>query len=608
MNKQKVHDKYVQLRAGAAAIALLLVFGCASTPKPIRIKHDITQPQSEAASPAAQTTPTAQVEATLPGKQGEMATDARGVTVTKEAAKESATGKAGTGETAPAPSPERSSLEVKNADTNTSGPLSVSAVSSLEERNSAAATEALIKNIQAQLRTELTASVEELLNTLQDQVREQVRNEMLREIWTVRQELKTVEDQVSVDVSNNMLRELWKVNWAMKEKDNRLRFGGDFRVRYESIRYDKMNDPAGYYRWPNYTTTANDTVDQERFKYRIRFGTEAQVNEDVEVIARLSTGSTSNPVSANSTMGDYMNRDTVMFDLAYVKWQATKNVSFSAGRMPNPYFSSDLVWANDLNFEGMAIKARDAHAEGWSPFLTLGAFPLFQTELTQHQKWLFGEQLGMEKKDKKAVSIKVGAAYYDFKNIEGTANDSNATDIHANDWTAPQFVQWGNSIFNIEKDGTILAGLASKFEELNMTGNLDIGFWDPVHIVFLADYVKNYGFREADIRQRTGATIPLTKEVEGYQYGLSVGYPVVQEAKQWKAYYYYKSVQSDAVVDAFTDSDFHRGGTNAKGWILGGDVGLGRNYWLALKWMSADSISGTPLGIDTLQADLNARF
>ena len=62
------------------------------------------------------------------------------------------------------------------------------------------------------------------------------------------------------------------------------------------------------------------------------------------------------------------------------------------------------------------------------------------------------------------------------------------------------------------------------------------------------------------------------------------------------------------MLDAFTDSDFHLGGTNSKGWLLGGSYGLTENAWLTARYMSADEIDGPPLGIDVFQLDLNAKF
>jgi hypothetical protein len=60
--------------------------------------------------------------------------------------------------------------------------------------------------------------------------------------------------------------------------------------------------------------------------------------------------------------------------------------------------------------------------------------------------------------------------------------------------------------------------------------------------------------------------------------------------------------------DAFTDSDFHLGGTNAKGYIVTASLGIFDNTWVQARWFSADEVFGPPLSIDVLQLDLNAGF
>jgi len=76
----------------------------------------------------------------------------------------------------------------------------------------------------------------------------------------------------------------------------------------------------------------------------------------------------------------------------------------------------------------------------------------------------------------------------------------------------------------------------------------------------------------------------------------------------WQAGVGYRYVESDAVVDGFTDSDFGGGGTNVQGFTLGGNVALSKAVRCGLRWMSADEVAGPPLSSDTLQIDLNAKF
>ena len=119
--------------------------------------------------------------------------------------------------------------------------------------------------------------------------------------------------------------------------------------------------------------------------------------------------------------------------------------------------------------------------------------------------------------------------------------------------------------------------------------------------------MNNIGFDRSTVAALTGNPA-ITAQTQGYQVGLSVGHPEILHFPQWRAFGYYRYLQADAVIDAFTDPDFHLGGTNAKGWIIGADLGLYKNFWLSLKYTSANEITGPPLAIDSLFLDLNARF
>jgi len=77
---------------------------------------------------------------------------------------------------------------------------------------------------------------------------------------------------------------------------------------------------------------------------------------------------------------------------------------------------------------------------------------------------------------------------------------------------------------------------------------------------------------------------------------------------QWRATVGYRYLQRDAVLDSFTDSDFHLGGTDAKGYSLQLDFGLTKSAFARMRYLSANEIDGAPLGIDVLQLDIIGRF
>lgn len=384
----------------------------------------------------------------------------------------------------------------------------------------------------------------------------------------------------------------------------RIRLGGDLRLRYQGDSFGPTN--ALFLRPDKPTELLNSTEDRHRFRYRARLSLNARVNDQVEAGFRLATGTESDPVSTNETLGDAFNKDGITFDQAYLKWQPAPAFTLWGGRFPNPWFSSDLVWDGDLNFEGVAATWKGSLAGPLGFFATAGAFPLEEVEFSNKDKWLFGGQAGVQVQPAQGLSGKLGVAYYLFQDITGELNDPDRPG--ETDFTAPRFQQKGNTLFDIDPDiNGIKAALAAEFRLLDIMASADVGIWDPIHIFLMADYVKNLGFDRDDVARRTGIA-DVAEETEGLQAGVAVGYPQVRDRLEWKGYLFYKRLEADAVVDAFTDSDFHLGGTNAKGWTLGGEVGLAKNLWLTARWLTADEIAGPPLAIDVLQLDLNASF
>jgi hypothetical protein len=393
------------------------------------------------------------------------------------------------------------------------------------------------------------------------------------------------------------------------EWTKRIKLGGDFRLRYEGDFYDGngggYDTGNGVFVNPaNPTQLLNSSVDRHQLRIRARLNVLAKINNEVEVGIGLATGNTTNPVSTNTTMGDSLNKKNFLLDLAYLKWTPFTNLTVWGGRFASPWFGSDLVWDPDVNFDGVAFSIRPQLTSTLSLFLTGGAFPIQEIELSSSDKWLYAGQLGVKYRDDKRMTATLAAAIYDFENTVGVANDPSYP--NATDYSAPQFQQKGNTLIDIDPSTAIKTAYAAEFRELNIAGSVDLGFWDPIRVVLMADYVNNIGYDSAWVNALTGHDVK--KETQGYQFGITVGYPETREFGQWKVLASYKHLEADAVMDAFADSDFHMGGTNAKGWIAGGDLGVGKNVWLSTRWLTSNEISGPPLAVDVFQFNVHARF
>lgn len=391
---------------------------------------------------------------------------------------------------------------------------------------------------------------------------------------------------------------------ALPDWVKRVKLGGDMRLRYQGEYFDS-NNAIDIPKPDDPSSALNTQTNRDRLRIRARLNVTAKVNDEVAVGIGLATGNTTDPVSTNQTLGDTLNKKNFLVDLAYLKWTPTTDLTFWGGRFANPWFSTDLVWDPDVNFDGVAFSYRPTVSPSLSLFITGGAFPIQEVELTGRDKWLFGGQVGAKYQVAEKLTARLGVAFYDFEHISGIANDS-ANPAGATDWSAPQFMQKGNTLMFIDPTNSLKTGLAAEYRELNITGSLDLGYWDPFRVVLTGDYVKNLGFELDEVRARYGAD--LDDETTGYQLGISVGHPDTLALGRWKASLFYKYLEADAVVDAFTDSDFHLGGTNAKGWIVGGDYGVGRNVWLSSRWLTANEISGDRFGVDVFQFNVNARF
>ncbi len=443
---------------------------------------------------------------------------------------------------------------------------------------------------------------------------------------------KEIEESLRQDVVEEVVRQGRKERWGVPDAwpmwVQRLTFGGDIRLRAQNDSYAADNAPFGTtfhhldFQKSNEERSnqfLNTTEDRKRWRTRLRFGVQANIiPQELNAGFRLVTGSSSDPVSTNQTLGNSNRPYSVLLDRTFLAWSSRSNVwSAWGGRMPNPWFSTDLVWDEDLAFDGVALKVNPLRdltesSPDFDPFLTLGVFPLQEVELSQKDKWLYGAQAGFNARLGGSSKMVLAVAYYDYKNIEGVRNDLGSS---LRDFTAPQFVQKGNTMFRIDNTAagtTPLYGLASDFNELNVTASLANYSFAPIHIILTLDYVKNQGFDEQEILQRIGgasSVFPFVNpDTDATQIKLTVGRPIVERKGEWQTSFAYKKIGGNAVLDAFTDSDFHLGGTNARGWILGGAYGLALDTWLSVRYISTDEIKGAPLGIDTLQIDLNAKF
>jgi hypothetical protein len=303
--------------------------------------------------------------------------------------------------------------------------------------------------------------------------------------------------------------------------------------------------------------------------------------------------------------------------------------------------------------------------------LILGAFPLgyanseFPTYNPEKSgisdsKWLYSAMLRGEYEFDGGISVEAELGYQSFDKVQGQLSAPcalyNGNTQCSTDQFQPTFLQKGNTLFflrDIAPDPASplnyaqpqLLGLAFDYDVLQVAATVKVPVNDTLSVLVEGEYINNLGFdanalcrynpKGLPINNITVAdpvsgatpgspqsqfyTNPCTPDSagriakfdggnQGYLIRGVFGVPEPKKWGDWNIELSYRYIESDATLDALTDSDFHRGGTNAKGYSVAGALGLSKNVTFVARWLSANEISGPPLAIDVLYLDLLAEF
>ncbi|WP_295961297.1 putative porin [uncultured Xanthomonas sp.] len=467
----------------------------------------------------------------------------------------------------------------------------------------------------------------------------------------VRQQIK---DELRAEVTAQAKSEGWAAPGALPEWTQRLRLYGDLRVRGEGVfhpdgnyaffpDFGDINAGSGFdVVGANNAPFVNTTRNRSRMRLRARLGVSAQIADWVQADLRLATGSDRSPVSTNQTLGSggNLSKYSLWLDRAALQLTPLEALSLSFGRFANPFWSSELVFDSDLNFDGVAARydlaASDPDAT-FAPWASAGLFPVYNTDFDfgststsktrSRDKWMYGVQVGANWRFADATALRVGLGYFEYDQFEGKRSSPclapTSADSCDSDGSRPQFQQFGNTLFALRDivadpsnpNGPQLQyyGYASKFGVADLHAQLQFAQFDPVIVSVEANVVKNTRYDPARILalgpvNNLGNQGVFEGGDMGYALNLTVGQPKPIQPGEWNVSLGYRYLESDAVPDGFTDSDFHLGGTNARGFIVGGTYALARKTWLGLRWLSANQISGPPYAVDVLQLDLGAEF
>lgn len=315
-----------------------------------------------------------------------------------------------------------------------------------------------------------------------------------------------------------------------------FRISGDVRVRYE-------------YRQGQ--TVAGDNVDRNRFRYRVRPLLSGKFGSQWFYGVRIENGSGSR--SSNVTLGDdagpwAKTNDGLYIGQVYLGYNVTPELTVIAGRMPNPFVTTSMVWDGDINPEGLAEQFKrtvgsTTYFANFGQFIYDSGNPQNALAGTQNREdqWLLGWQGGVNFKLDEKNSFQVAPTLYTYvnnkqrtaKNFGGAYSASNATAI--------------NNLTVVE--------LPFEFNTVLPTGAAGRFFGDIAYNLDASDRARKFGRADLDSEKWAWQA--------GFQYGKA------KLKGEWDAKVLYQQTGLFSLDPNLVDSDIFDSRLNAEG-VVGG--------------------------------------
>jgi len=363
---------------------------------------------------------------------------------------------------------------------------------------------------------------------------------------------------------------------------------GDVRLRYESR--------AGSSTFPITGTGGAKDLTSDRWRYAARIGLRGDLTDDWFYGLRLDTGT--NPRSSWVTFGNNANAtaggsapygkggDGIQLGQVYLGWRARPWLTVQAGKMPNPFFTTPMVWDPDINPEGLSEKISFAVNDHLTLFGNFGQFVYQQFSpndnsggvgFASHDGYQFGWQGGATYKFDEKVSARAAVSFFNYSGMNHTTAFNTIPNGFAGPFAAgPQNTLPANNLaFHNGVNGL-------RYFEIPMEVNFPIG---PLSARGFGDVAYNI---QAGQRAASGAYASLGDEALAYQVGFAIGTnlglttnQVAAKKNTWEARAYWQQTQLNSVDPNLIDSDFFEGRTNIEG------------LFLAVAYAPTDSIIGT---------------
>lgn len=416
----------------------------------------------------------------------------------------------------------------------------------------------------------------------------------------------------------------WKIGAGIKN----VELFGDVRMRFEDREAD---DPS------------NGKIDLQRWRYAVRFGLRGEVYDNFYYGLRLETSA--NPRSPFVTFGTSaagtpyqgpFGKSTAGIDVgqAYIGWHPWDWLNITVGKMPNPFYSTTMIWNLSLSPEGAAENLKYTVGEA-DFFATFGQFIYEDTNPNQASPaggyfgggvpdvnpggvssiYLLAWQLGMNYHLTKKASLKVAPVLYIYSGngVNITPGTPGFSDVYVGQGAInPQVAGYSGYPGGYYDGFTANQTGVNNLMVLDIPFELNLNIFSRMSTRIFGDLAYNLdgaaraqaAYDAALAESQNTFTLPngeippyftrpisspQTHDVKAYQIGFDIGSRdslglvngSVSKKNAWELKTYWQHIEQYSLDPNLLDTDFFEGDENLQG------------IYMAVAYGFSDNIIGT---------------
>ena len=416
----------------------------------------------------------------------------------------------------------------------------------------------------------------------------------------------------------------WKISSGIKS----MEIFGDLRLRYEGR---SAEDPKG----------GNITLN--RLRYAVRLGLRGDLFDDFYYGLRVETSA--NPRSSFVTMGSTSSSSATPYQgpfgkssagigigQVYLGWHPEPWAEVTLGKMPNPLYTTSMVWSPSISPEGAAEHFKYTVGEA-DLFANFGQFLYQDINPAQTSPNYFGNlgnykganppfllawQAGADYHFSKKWDLKVAPVLY--YTIGTTANGTPPNGLPAiPDFSGTYVGQGAYNYVNLYyPSGNGFDGFVANQTGINDLMVLEIPFelnfkLKQFDARLFGDYAQNlkgaararaaYAAQSSPLLIGSGLapiSSPQTHDTKAYQFGLAIGSPdslglvngTTAKRHSWEVRSYWQHVEQYALDPNLLDQDFFEGRENLQGFYTAAAFGFTDNLIGTVRYGRASRING----------------